>query len=1129
MNKCYTIQVLDDLSLTDNYKDSNGILYLDTYGEESIIEKKSRATLSESGKIKIDGALNIDVPYSEKNNIILSTRIGSNLENVSDSPFSIIVWQSGDILPYNYMVVVSKSDKSRSYTISLENRMDHPLSIASNFKINNIPYFAHEAVFNGFINPKIDQPVYFSLNNEDIRDRWVNGWKYEDGGDGWFPAPVWYGGIYNNGILSAQDIRPLVSPLWLLRKGFGAMGWSFRSTTLESDKWRSAWCYLADDKYGGNNIDELEAYEFLGRVTSAKIEDIVEGGVGYYSQGKFVANGRVSLDIIKDADGDYNGVVTGANFRDKFLRQELIVEYSFESEPTTNPVTSQIKLNILSVKEFGLLGQTSFYLDKEIHAEEVIDIDKDEKSTYTGSINAIVEESTSVGFSSTSYFLEIEGLGDISASIKFYNKPERITYKSSQGAASLFSYPLSETLSRDISLLDVLKGILHMTGGILEYDFGNQIITHYTPDEYKDGSSLVDITDKVICDSANWSAQKSDQSRFLIYGYNSANDAFIRFKDANGENQVFDKKIDLGERFDNKTKKNRNPIFEPTLLRNCPEVVKSEAELGFPPKLPALTDNNSGSVSYNINPRILFSSPPSTQVILDADGEVIGSAKMNWGDSEEISSFPLLHLEIPSDISLNSGQQWEYRPMVYGEGAGDFWNTNIGAQVLQEETGQPVSVEAYLPLHVYDQMSLRNIYTLMYKSEYIQAFIKDISYDRCTGLAEILLQSVEDTDSGVIDTTVLTTPEDEAEVNCGNKPRLDIVESSGTYTISVVGVFTSNITSVVWKLNYAYNVLSPTSIEVVNPTTNIYLKAVVNFDGDCPAKGLSKSILVCANRPSVQIEDYIKDGVSCVYVKIVGVISSPIASITASVSYNNKTEAYTVNPNTLFGDTICDVATDFVLNSLTINYQGDCESFTITDQVVLLNAVKRVGADCEQTTAGVEVVDSMFGFKTINKTGNIASPRHIDTVWIFVDGEDPKIWDGTDIPASVGFQVMRKIEFCDNECPPHISCWEEHLAECDCSNITDSSLYIECVDNTLKPVWSGLSCELPSDVVFSWKDSLDAVVSNDEEYVNPATDTYTLEVTSASLSCTKVSEESYNFVKPEAGDGGNVAVEEDDM
>ncbi len=1101
---CYSIQILDSILIPSEHKDQNGHIYLDTYPDQNIVEKKSRAQLDTNNKIKIDGALDIEIPQSVKNNLILKDKVGLHLKEEINIPFNICVWQGAIPLSYNHMIAVSQNDENKAYTISLQNQYDHPLTLASNFKLCDIPYIEHTFTFNGVTKPIGDKPIEFDLSPVHIKDRQETHYKYEDAHEGWFVPYAWYGGTYGQGQLCGEDLRPFINPIWLFQHGFKQLNWTFKSTLLDSDKWRSAWMYLSDDRYGGNNIEELQKYEILGQKSDVAIADI---------QGSF---GPFTLDVIKAGSLSqpyYDGTHIGILINERVITQQVTLEYKFETNTDEN---EEIEIILSHGSEQIATGNITIEQGERIYSGQLDAIAKDH-FIQSGDNNLISARITKGATTTKIKYL------------KLYNKPTRRTFQAIHGLFSeesiaFFTYPLAETLSCDLSLLDVLKGILHLTGGLLEYDFARQIIYHYTPKEYQQAAEIRDITKNIICDSGVINTRKESQPRYLAYGFKRSSDAYIRSLDGDGQDQLFDKKIDLGEQFENKKAYRRNPLFEPTALRNCPEIVRTEAQLPYPPALPALTDNTDGEISYNIGPRILFASPPGVQIHYDDEGKEIGSSKINWCDAEEINKFPTLYQEIPDNLKITPS--FPYEPLIYGTHKKDLWNLYLGQQVLQEEKGQHLTLQLHFNKSEYDKISLRDAFTGQYKSEYIQAFIKDISYNRCTEIAEAILQTIEDGEAIEQETYEIIPPDQK----CNNKPKLTYNEANNIYTINVAGLLNSNIKEVTWKANHNGTNSTPTSLQIVDPTKNIEVRARVKWTDDCPDSILTLSIPVCNNNPIVKVNDFVNTaGQVCVNIAIEGIINSAVASITTEIEYNKKRESYAINPNTLIGHDICGVVTPFTINSLTINYQGTCEAFMIKDRITLINLEKRANPDCSQTTAGVQIVDGSTGFKTIQRTGNIAATDYLDRIWVQIDGQEPKIWDGAEIADTTQFKALREIIFCDGKCPVHRSCWEYHITDCDCPSITAAELYIECEGNTLKPVWSGLNCALPSDATYAWKNVLNTVVSTDKEFTDPDSGVYTLQITVPSISCSKTSEASFDYVKPEAGEGQDISVVEEDL
>ena len=135
-----------------------------------------------------------------------------------------------------------------------------------------------------------------------------------------------------------------------------------------------------------------------------------------------------------------------------------------------------------------------------------------------------------------------------------------------------------------------------------------------------------DITEAIRCTSRKMAAPNRKQARRNVYGFKKSTDAYIKsIKEYSKKDMPFDKVINLGSAYEDRTQEYRNPLFEPTLLR---EVLLTASENSVtnekvPVHMSVLQDNEvfsgKNSISFDIGARISLLSAPTRQIYKDSE------------------------------------------------------------------------------------------------------------------------------------------------------------------------------------------------------------------------------------------------------------------------------------------------------------------------------------------------------------------------------------------------------------------------------------------------------------------------------------------------------------------------------
>ena len=365
---CYSIEILNISGIPENLE-KDGRVFLDTLPDEPIEEKIDQIRLDDDGNNNIDDLISIEIPYGGINDLICRPKVDVGIENQDYSPYEIIFIAKGVPLPYGYLTVEGKNDKDQRYTVSITTEKEHPLILANKLKVRDIPT---DQLF-PWAGPSND---WFQLTKVNLEAQFTNA-RYQDNHAGHWWIFNWYGKTFEIDRFTAMDLRPMLSPLHVLRRGFEHLGYTFSSEVLATDDFREYWLHLTDATYGGNTEVNLERYKFLAQIPNSyiyegnevELSDIVYTNNEDYKVGDLIYVGR------------YQYVVPA-----KVARQNFYIEYDIDVSNIVDR-DGRITIQLLSfdlldhLNDLNLTGGTPDFVEED---SITFDLSFDEDENYKG-------------------------------------------------------------------------------------------------------------------------------------------------------------------------------------------------------------------------------------------------------------------------------------------------------------------------------------------------------------------------------------------------------------------------------------------------------------------------------------------------------------------------------------------------------------------------------------------------------------------------------------------------------------------------------------------------------------------------------------------------------------------------
>lgn len=1004
MTKGYRIQILD-----------SGV-YLDLSLDRSLDLVKEAAEFNDVNEIKIDGVLSISVPFTPTNHKIFGNYFDINNCGIKADPILCVIWDAHTPIEQRYIYPTKKDYKAKSYEVRIVYEKDHWAYRADNFYIKEINYEPFEYNWDNIIDTwsKMDS------------DNTVLGYSY---------PPVFYGRS-SQAAFRALDHRAWINEVDMLKRGFCAIGYRLESPLFELPEVKKSSVYLLRKGYAQRNLLD---YKFIADLV------IIDRDYQYTNSSfQTVYQYPIAFDNITDPQSMIKNTPTSIGYS--------IGEY------VGNPSV---------VDKIFIKGRVYFVDDDvnslRIHWQYTVNNEIQYKNTKFDDLDGVrfldIEDSLDVfNVNGSNVFLTIysEDSEIERIAVKIYNEPQEFSYISGD------TIDLKNEIDPKISLMDALKGFTHSYGGYV--DIVNNVITIHPPTYtevndveiegyYKDESQDIYNTE---VDSMVTLATDTKIARYQDYGYKKASDGKIRqeYKDKD----PFTAEIDLGDNFRDETKKNDNPLYEPTIVRDTKYY---NDNLGLfnhydsppTPWLPHCTSDAAGSkINYNVSPRRLIFQTTSQIREGYTPNEYLANVYMRVNDytvadpndaAEALYHYPIGYInlnDIPLDFDVIPNAN--YPAFIEGLDISYLWfYNNFIKNKLQFITSVLSEVSFIGSPETYYSLSFRK--SLMFKyngtthNAYLLKLQRNTFQDRITAtvINRQTLSSLCNDDNGVIDIGGDYTD------GCKNRPRLTITKNGNCYDMLIQGSSEDAIEAVTFEYQYqsddgTYPLLwgiipntSTLAAQLCDPTGIFRVRATVRYE-NCDDIVLYQTVDPCGNNPQLFWQHYTNaDGQLCFSVTIGGEVYTPIETQVLTYQINENTPIpYTA------GQTVCldPTGNDFqVCINATLTYEGSCDDSVLND----CKTFPPDEVQCDQTNIVPVCVDAGNGCFTFEGQGNISSQAGAIFYQIKC-GEDGDvfIWDGQPVCCGENDLYVRIVViYCGSVCPTYCSEWVTCDSPCNAS------------------------------------------------------------------------------------------------
>lgn len=571
--------------------------------------------LDAEAKMRREGALRTSIPQTQVNDSVLVEYLTPLTVDRRSDYIEVRVDLDGIPLPLTRMYVVERNDANGTWEVEFDLGEKHWSEAASNKRINTIDFGAFDLTYTNILTSWA-KPAYegdYTPQAGGANDAYY--WPIVDYGD-WVDraepeqsteAPV--------KIVAIEDLRPHVSLLYLLKRGFHEIGWTLKGDILETNWFRRLWVYLLKpDYYEGVGADGFRYGKFcriIGRTTNQDLEVTrtlpPNSPFIYFRSLDFAGSTTAPLPYNGQPDKWLLGIKNELPFRARF-------RFNINCYIETIGIPVLPRIVTFNVQE--VIGAQNNAWSGEILSDDVaIELQPNSSHFFAADFEFELNPGQKAAINWAS-----ELGGDafvVKKGLWFRCEPAN---RSLVRTDKVLAGPM---FRQDITLLDVLKAALHLVNGRVHTDYVRREI-EVSPDRsvrvydeqvagfFKEDAPAIDVNGDVVAGSARIRFKRNDLKRYTRFAFKQSNDAYIRSLPAQLPPHA--RRVANGDDLLDEEERIENPLFEPTIegqsdklkIQAYTFVSQGKTEYAPRPYLPRYWDNDEGERSFDIGPRILF-------------------------------------------------------------------------------------------------------------------------------------------------------------------------------------------------------------------------------------------------------------------------------------------------------------------------------------------------------------------------------------------------------------------------------------------------------------------------------------------------------------------------------------------
>lgn len=942
-------------------------------------------------KIDVPAAIGLTFPRTMRNRLALEPFINGQSGQFAGRACKVVAYLGDVTLPFSDLFIISSTEKEYSGELRLGD--DYWLIKAELLKLNAIPF----------------DLIRFLKANIDTSNSVP---AFVDGGDPVRYPHVNWGNLTNNlntnrtiiNEMFSWQMRPFISVLDILRKGFAWCGMALSTPVFESDWGRRLIAYLLRNDYGvgkdalklrGTNVSNNTVSDLL----TIRRESTLTLPMTVVSSGTFVG---IAPEVVEENRYTNFYYYSRGEFSDIRGAAKILV-YVSENQYLTfrlnitlvNPAVYPNPINIAS---------SEIYIQQSVNTSHTYDLSVEIDNAEIPPYSQIFLTLTVIPETTCQMIVQ--------KGTNLLVTPNRVIY--SEGD----QINLAEEIDPNLSFLDFLKGMIHLIDGKLYYARGSAKIylmptnsTIMFDDSEVEGfytDDVIDITEQVVPGSMNRHHDKTIVSNNVRVGYASSTDDDFKVNITDDKDyQLFDGYSIVNPGGYQSEVISRNPLFLPTLNKqvvffNTPNDPDPAARRA-PNDLPYISDNDTGKASYNVGARILYfwGNTPTRRKMPDDTLMIPGMSY--YGDVYAYYAFDLANL-----VNVDGSDIKEC--LIYGNREAPlldlyqlFWLPSL--RFFKD------SIEHQVLAYMIGDISFRDIVTFHYQGhQYVMRLTAIDDWDGgITGLSTpiTLVPTIGSLEPPDPDYDVPLDPRSDCDYG---SLALEVSYDSGTncYTALITGSSSMAISSIDYYYKYIDDTSFTSGDTLCDPSGSFIFMAVVHFDAACADLSFNEIVNPCNNTPSLIMT----------YNDITKCLTITVDDTNVHSTVDTDTITYSINggADTPYTGSICSLTGDEVITAhLVQTYIGGCASTTADAEIQLAIAP----VDCSLNTPGLTYTTISDCKILPDRTGDLVDDIVIyDHIYYrYSDSDEWQLWD-ENTPIDTPVHLRRVVEF--TECDPAI-------------------------------------------------------------------------------------------------------------
>ena len=700
---------------------------LDLPSDFSLRLFKSIEQLNAFNQIEREAALRFDLPFSIVNDaVFIDYDTPATLDRKSKH-IDVVVYMSTTPLPFAQLIVLRKDMQRQRWEVELRSGEAHWSEAAANKAINTIDFgtfeFEKANVLASWDKSKYEGDFTAQANTSEAF---------------YFPV-VDYGGWVDQAepdevsgevrkMVALEDLRPFVNLAYLLKKGFAEIGWELGGALLDTEWFRRLWVYALRSNY-------FEGFGADGQMFGKKHR---------------VINRQLSNELLIDTLSSNPNKFIYFNTQDYAGQSGLATPHSVAGTwlcGVKNLFPFRAKFRFVLRCELRTLSVPVLPQDIAFAVHELLP-----NGQFSGEILS-EDQTVTLQPSSTQYFSAefIVALNpDQAAAIHWTSDLGGAAFLIKEGAYFLVE-PANEAISRgdiidanvlrsDVTLLDILKGVMHMTNAVMHTDwvtrkvellprFDALVYGQEVGGYFSDRLGVVDVSNDIVDNSQVIAYSTEGLSRYTLLRFKDSDDEAVQeatVLDPPGSRRIFN-----GREFVEQTEELANPIFEPCVegqsLVLKRTVFRLTNEESVPtPFLPRLWDNSNGRRSFDVGVRVLFAfgkvkqlnARPASSRTADLYGWIYfdeyALPREDFGYATQLRTWAL---EGYTEIDGNA---------VYGRADNDLYSMFYAQYFAERLTGAKVDALMFIRAQDYTSIAFRKRYVFQVKGRPVVGWLSAI-------------------------------------------------------------------------------------------------------------------------------------------------------------------------------------------------------------------------------------------------------------------------------------------------------------------------------------------------------------------------------------------------------------------